>query len=143
MNEKMASEEGNQFADQIFPLVSQATVSTLGRLVGINTTAFYLANDNTRIAIIYSMGMAFLLLKYVQKHNLTINTFEESVSDEEIETIERKSEANKAAMISAVMGEDPKEVLQKLLEDGRITEQDLTDMLGGKKDNGDKGSNRN
>lgn len=140
MNEKMKDENGNQFADQIFPLVSQATVSTLGRLVGINSTAFYLSNDGTRTAIIYSMAMAFLLLKYVQKHNLTINTFEEQVSEDEIEAIERKAEANKAAMLGAIMGEDPKQVLQKLMEDGRITEQDLEDMLGGKKGNGEPNS---
>lgn len=143
MNDKMKSEESSQFADQIFPLVSQATVSTLGRLVGIQHTAFYLANDTTRTALIYSMAMAFLLLKYVQKHNLTINTFEEAVSDEEIEGIERKAEANKVAMLGAIMGEDPKEVLQKLVDEGRITEQDLSDMLGGKKGNDDSGNKGN
>lgn len=140
MNEKMKDENGNQFADQIFPLVSQATVSTLGRLVGINATAFYLSNEGTRTAIVYSMAMAFLLLKYVQKHNLTIHTFEEQVSDEEIEGIERKSEANKVAMLGAMFGEDPKEVLQKMMEEGRITEQDLNDILGGKKGNGESNS---
>ena len=140
MNEKMKSDEGSQFADQIFPLVSNATVSTLGRLVGIQHTAFYLANDTTRTAIIYSMAMAFLLLKYVQKHELTINTFEEPVSEEEIEGVERRAEANKVAMLGAIMGEDPKEVLQKLMDEGRITEQDLSEMLGGKKGNGEPSS---
>jgi hypothetical protein len=146
MNDKMKDTEGNQFADQIFPLVTQSMVSTLGRLMGIHSTAFYLANDGTRTAIAWSMAMAFLLLKYVQKHNLTINTFEEEVSDEEIESIERKAEANKVAMLGAMMGEDPKEVLKKMLDEGRITESDLEEMLGGKKGNGESnsgGSNSN
>lgn len=128
MNDK--SPEGNQFADQIFPLISQATVSTLGRLLGINTAAFYLQNDTTRMSVIYSMSVAFLLLKYVQKHKLTIHTTEVPVSEDEIEEIERRSEANKAAMIGSMMGVDPASVIRHLFEEGKITEEDLSELLG-------------
>lgn len=129
IDNKLQDTEGNQFADQIMPLMSSAILSTLGRTVGIKATAFYLAEDTTRMALIWSMCVAFLLLKYVQKHELTINTIEEKVSEEEIESFERKAKANNIATISELMGMDSQEVLKELVNQGKITEDDLSELF--------------
>jgi hypothetical protein len=62
-------EENNQFADQIFPMMGQALVSGLGRLIGNTTTAFFLANETTKNSLMWMMCLSFLLLKYVQERN--------------------------------------------------------------------------
>lgn len=137
IDDKLKDPSGNQFADQIMPLMSSAVLSTLGRIIGIRGTAFYLAEDNTRMALIWSMCVAFLLLKYVQKHELTINTIEEQVSDEEIEDFERKAKLNNIATLSELMGADPQQVLQELVDQGKITEDDLANLFKKDKKNGD------
>ena len=131
MKEQMGDENGNQFSDQILPLVSESLVSTLGRMLGIQVTAFYLSNDTTRTALLWSMAMAFLILKYVQKHGLIIHTMEEAITDEEIEEIERRSEANRVATLGAMLGENPRDILQKLLDEGKITSEDLEALMNG------------
>lgn len=132
---KLKDEDENQFTGQIMPLMSQSVVSGLGRMVGINQTAFYLADDTARFSIINMMCVAFLMLKFVQQKGLTIHTFEEDISDEEIEELERKTKANQIATLGALAGEDPKAILEELRKRGKITDKDLEDML---KENGDK-----
>jgi len=140
MNDKMNPEERNTFQDQIMPLISQSVVSVLSRMIGIEATAFHLAVDTTREAFIYSMCISFLLLKYVQKHDLKIFTEEEDISSEEIKEIHRKGEANKVAMMGVLMGADPRSILEKLKEEGKITDQDLRDMMGDLSDDDDESS---
>lgn len=127
-------EDSNQFVEQIMPLMSQSVVSGLGRMLGINPTAFLLANDMTCHAIVHMMCVAFLLLKFVQDHDLKIHTYEEEVSPDEMEEIERKCQASSMATMGSLMGMDPQEILQRMLDEGRITENDLYDLMGGKKD---------
>jgi len=141
VKDQLQDEEGNQFSEQILPLMSQSVVSGLGRILGIRGTAFHLANEATRVAIIHMMAIGLLLLKFVQENNLTIHTFEEEVSDDEIEEIERKAKASSVATMSSAMGMDPKEVLQELVNQGKITDDDLKDIMGGKDDDDDKESN--
>jgi len=129
IKDKLASEEGNQFTEQIMPLMAQSVVSGLGRMVGIKTTAFLLANDMTRYSIINMMCVSFLMLKFVQQKGLIIHTYEEDVTDEEIAEIERKSSANKTATLAALAGEDPRAVLREMKEQGLITQSDLNDIL--------------
>jgi len=135
----------NQFSDQIMPLMAHSVVSGLGRILGIRTTAFYLANDVTKSSLIHMMCLGLLLLKFVQQKNLTIVTHEQSVTDEEIEELERKLAANKTAVLAAQAGEDPRAVLRELRRQGHITDEDLEEMLGGipeeESDDEDKESN--
>ncbi len=130
MKDKMGEEEGNQFQDQIMPLISQSVVSCLGRMIGINATAFHLTQDTTRTAIIWFGSLAFLFYKYLQAHNLKIFTTEEDVDPDELEEIERKTEANKIAMMGMMAGVNPTEILRQLKEEGKLTNDDLRDMLG-------------
>jgi hypothetical protein len=137
MEDKMKEKEGNQITDQIFPLISQSVASALGRMIGINTTAFYLSIETTKQALMGSMCIAFLLLKYVQKHNLKIFTVEEPIEQWEIDEMERKSNANRVAMMAALAGHDPRAILEQLKEEGRITDEDLLDLVGKGNSNND------
>lgn len=133
-------EDNNQLVDEIMPLMSQMLVSGMGRLLGLNTTAFYVSNPNTRMALIYMMMIAFTMYKLVQVKGLKINTVEEEVSEEEIEEIERKSRANDVATMSQMLGGDPREALQQMVDRGDLTEDDLVELLGrakGDKDDGE------
>lgn len=132
IKDKMSTtnEEGNQFINQIFPLMSQSVVSGLGRMLGLHQTAFMMAQDDTKAGILYMMCVAFLLLKFVQNNKLKIHTYEEPVSDEEIEAIYRKSDANKAMTLGVMAGMEPTEILEKLYEQGKVTEEDLQQLMG-------------
>lgn len=130
VKDKMQSEEGNQLTEQIMPLMSQSLVSGLGRLIGINATAFFITNPNTRMALIYMMMVAFTLYKMVQVKDLTIHTIEEEVSDEEIDEIERKSQASSVANMASMLGVDPREAVKSMIERGDLTEEDFTDLFG-------------
>jgi hypothetical protein len=146
IKDKMEDEDGNQFTEQIMPLMSQAVVSGLGRMIGLHATAFHLSQQVTRASIIHMMCVALLMLKFVQQKELTIVTFEEDVTDEEIEEIERRNRANSTATLAALAGHDPRAVLEQLREQGHITDDDLKDMLNGEDEddiltgNGDEGA---
>jgi hypothetical protein len=143
VKDKLQADEDSDFTAQIMPMMAQSLVSGLGRMIGIRGTAFYLAQEGTRHAMIYMMCVGFLLLKYVQEHGLLIHTYEEEVSEEEIEEIERKSKASSVATMGSMMGMDPREIMQQLVEKGELHEQDLEDLLsrarqGDEEDDGDK-----
>jgi hypothetical protein len=129
VKDKLSSAEDTDFTTQVVPMMGQALVSGLGRMIGIRGAAFYLAEENTRHAMIYMMCTGFLLLKYVQTHDLLIHTYEEEASEEEIAEIERKSKASSVATMTSLMGLDPHEVLNKMVETGQITSDDLADLL--------------
>ena len=134
VEEKLSEGESNPFVAQIMPLMAQSVVSGLGRMLGIQHTAFYLANETSRIALINMMAIAFLLLKYIQQNELTIQTFEEEIAEEEIEEIERKASASSTATMGALVGIDPKTILENLVEKGEITQEDLDSILNGNED---------
>ena len=137
VKDKIGDDEGSDFTEQIMPLMSQAVVSGLGRMMGVRATGFYLAQDTTRHAIIYMMCVGFMLLKYVQEHELLIHTYEEEVSQEDIDEIERKSKATSVATMSGMMGMDPRDILQQMVDRGDLTEQDFEDLLKNNKEETD------
>jgi len=138
IKDKMSDEEENQFTSQILPLMAQVSASGLGRFLGIRTAAFYLSENVSRTAIIHMMCVALLLLKFVQQKGLSITTFEEDVSDEEIDEIDRKANANSAATLAALAGRDPRAVLDSLREQGHLSDDDLRDILNDEGDGNDE-----
>jgi hypothetical protein len=131
---KLEDKEPNQFVDQIMPLMAQSVVSGLGRMLGIRHTALFLTNELSRVALVNMMSIAFLLLKFVQQKELTIQTYEEEISEEEIEEIQRKAKAGSAATMGALLGLDPKEILNNLVKQGEISQSDLEAILNGDDD---------
>lgn len=140
MKEKLEDEEESDFTGQIVPLMAQAMASGLSRMVGISHTAMYLTNDQLRTSIVHMMSMSMLLLKIIQDKNLKIYSMEEDITVEEIEDLQRKARAGGAAVIGSMMGSNPEDILKQLLNDGKISKQDLQELLGEKKD-GDKDIN--
>lgn len=130
LKDKMDDEEGNQVVEQIMPLMSQALVSGLGRLVGNQATAFLIANPDVRMALIYMMMISFILYKTVQVKGLKVITQIEPVTGEEIEEIERKSRASSIASMTAMVGMDPKEILSQMVARGDLTSDDFKDLMG-------------
>jgi hypothetical protein len=130
--------KSNQLLDQIMPLMTQIVSSALGRMYGLNNAAFLLLNENIRIAIIHMMMVSFVLYKVVQVKNLKISTTEEEVSDEEIAEARRQSRAHSMVGMNSMLGVDPKETLQSMLNNGEITEADLSDLLGQRKNEKDE-----
>ncbi len=136
MKGKLEANEESQIADQIFPMMGQVLVSGLGRLIGIPMTGFYLASDVARMSFMHMMSISFLMLKYVQEKKLTIIAVEEPVSDEEVQSVERKSKANSVAMMGAMTGMSYKDILKELVDKGELTQEDLQGMLDKDKGNG-------
>ena len=142
IKDQLKDKKGNQFVDQILPLMAQSVVSGLGRLIGLRLTAFHLSNEITRTSIIQMMCVALLMLKFVQQNGLQIHTFEEDVTDEEIEEVERRTRAESTATLAALAGHNPREVLERLRANGDITDQDLKDILN-EQTNGDDNADKN
>ncbi len=130
INDKMQDSEGNDFVDQIMPLMTQSLVSGLGRILGLHQAAFYLCDAEINRSFTHMMCISFLLLKFVQQKGLLIHTYEEPMTEEEIASIERKSQANNIAMIGMKAGQDPRAVLREMVNQGMLTEEDLQSMLG-------------
>lgn len=142
VSDKLQEKEGNEILDQLMPMVSQSLVSGLGRMMGISATGFLLTNSMTRTSLINMMVVALLLLKFIQENNLTIFTREEEVSQEEVNELERKARASNIATVGSMVGMDPRSLLREMVNQGQLTKQDLTDLIGEEDDNdGDKGSN--
>lgn len=140
MKNKLDSDEANQLADQIFPMMGQVLVSGLGRLLGVGMTGAYLASDTARMSFMHMMCISFLILKYVQEKKLTIIAIEEPVTEEEVASIERKSRANSLAIMGSITGMSYKEILQELVNKGELTEEDLQSILNHGKDTNDSGN---
>lgn len=138
MKDKMESPDNNDFTNQILPLIAQASVSGLGRLIGIPEAGAILTSDTLRFATHQMMGMSLLLLKFIQKKELKIYSYEEEISEEEIEDLDRRSAASRVAMMGSTLGLDTRELLAEMLRQGKITKEDIEELTGEKNDSGDE-----
>lgn len=142
VSDKLQEKEGNEILDQLMPMVSQSLVSGLGRMMGINATGFLLTNGMTRTSLINMMVVALLLLRFIQENDLTIFTHEEEVSQEEVNELERKAKASNIATVGSMVGMDPRSLLKEMVNQGQLTKQDLTDLIGEEdEDDRNKGNN--
>lgn len=141
VKDQLKSEEGNLILDQLMPLISQSLVSGLGRMMGIQNTAFLLTNNITKTSLLNMMIVAMLLLKFVQENNLTIFTHEKEVTAEEMDEIDRKAKASSVMTMGSMMGMDPREVLKEMVRQGQLTSQDLADLVGEDNEKEGKGNN--
>ena len=57
------------------------------------------------------------------------------ITEEEIESFDRKSEANRIAVMGTLIGENPTEILRSLVSSGKLTKEELTEMIGELPDN--------
>jgi hypothetical protein len=130
INRKLEDAENtNQFADQIYPLMSKILSSGLARLIGIYQTGFYLTQDETRYGFINMMSVSFLLLKYIQQKNLKIITNEEKVTQAELDEIEAKAEYNKQEVLNSMIGRSGTASIKRMLDSGKVSREQLQELL--------------
>lgn len=131
---KIESDDTNNFKEQIAPLMNQTLASGLPRLIGIGPACFYITNESARVSISIMMSLSLLLLKYIQEQKLTIFTVEEPLTDEEMESLQKRSDASSIATMGYAMGMTHKQIMETLLENDMVTREDLEDMLNIRKD---------
>ena len=115
------NEEGNfdgPVYNQILPLVGESMMIALPELMGEVAAGIYIADQNTRYAIMYMGAIGFLLLKYIQQHKLKIFSIQEEITDEEINQLDQKQELT-SMMIGAVSyGIAPKDLIKAIKKSG-------------------------
>jgi hypothetical protein len=126
--DKVKDEEGNACKQQVMPLMSQAMVAGMIKMMGMNDTQILLCDAVTRNGLMYMMTMSFYLLKWIQQKNIKIFSEEFSLSDNEMAEIERVSFANDTAMKYARACGDPRDAIRIMLEKGLIKREDLATM---------------
>jgi hypothetical protein len=128
VGDKLADEGESETRQQIFPLMAQAVVAGLMKLLGHSHAAFTLSQETTRYSLIHMMAVAFYLLKWVQQNGVKIYTTEEPVSEEDIDTMVRISKAGDMATQFAALGGDPHRVIKEFLASGELKPEDLQKM---------------
>lgn len=119
------TEEDNVCRDQIYPLMSQAMIGGLVKLLGPHGTALQISDEETRYAMMHMMTVGFYLMKWLQQKDVKIHTWEEEISDEDIAAYERISKTSDLAVKYGQAGGDPKDLMKKLIEMGKIKKEDL------------------
>lgn len=122
-------EKTSQFTGQIMPLMSQALVSGLGRLLGIRPTGALLFNEIIRYSLVQMMSMSMLLLKFIQDKKLKIFTYEEECSQEELDAIEQKFERTRVDALEEITGITPTDLIKQAVNQGMISREDLEALL--------------
>ena len=118
----------NQCRNQIFPLMSNAVVGALIKLLGPAYSTFLLSHESVRYSLIHAMVIGFYLLKWMQKKDIKIFTHDEPVTEEDIEMYDRISKANDTSIQAMAAGVNPQEVIKKLVQSGKLKAQDLEQM---------------
>jgi hypothetical protein len=126
--DKMKSTEPNQIQTEIMPLMSQALVASLVKSQGVELASYVLADEYVRHNFLNMMMVGFALLKFIQKKKLTISTFSEPITDDEIGTYLRTDRASGAITKGAALGYSPLSLLSEMLKEGLIREEDLASM---------------
>ena len=84
-----------------------------------------MSDDTMREGFMHVATMGFFLLKLLQNLGITINIEEETITDEEIEQIDRLENAQAMLIYFASRGLPPKVTLQALLDKDLINPEDI------------------
>lgn len=125
-----SSSVDNAILNKVMPLVSQAAVSGLPRVVGADHALIYLSIEEFRLAIITMMLLSFSLMQFVKSHELKIVTMEESMTDEELEQALKLNKATSVATLGSLMGMSPQEIIKELTEKTGLSHEDAARMAG-------------
>jgi hypothetical protein len=126
--DKVKDTEGNQCKQQIMPLMGQAMVGGLSKILGLQMTALMLSQDHTRYSLMHMMTVGFYLLQWLKKKEIKIHTTETPLSDDDLAMYDRINSANSAATAAGFMGQDPREVIKSWLKAGKLSQSDLKEM---------------
>lgn len=126
--DKVKDDEPNTCQQQIVPLMGQAVASGLIKLLGPSIGTVMMSQEETRYSLVHMMTMSFYLLKWLQKKEIHIHTYEEPVTQDDLDKYDRVSRASDLTVQMASMGGDPKKVIELLLEQGKLKTSDLKEM---------------
>jgi hypothetical protein len=129
-----AQHEGNQILNQIVPLVHQSMVVALPALMGTGNATAILAFDNIRFPMSMMMLLSFSLLKLIQQKEFKIVTIETDLSDEEWDKMQRFHKVTSAAMLGALSGVSPKEIVKEMMKKGYISQEEVDELTGTQKE---------
>ncbi len=126
--DKCKDEKVNTITGEIMPLMSQAMVAGLSRLFGPEMAAITLSDEYMRYGFINMMTVGFATLKFIQKKNLKIITSRKPLTDDEISSYSRRSQASDAMTRAAILGITPRELMTEMLKAGSLQAEDLEAM---------------
>lgn len=119
------AEERNVCNQQILPLMSQAMVGGMIKLLGSYPSAVMISNEVIRHGLLYMMTVGFYLVKWLQQKEIKIHTIEEPITDSEIEMYDRISHASDISVQASTLGIDPKNILREMIKAGKLKHSDL------------------
>lgn len=126
--DKCKDEEVNAITGQVMPLMSQAMVAGLARLFGPEMAAITLSDEYIRYGFINMMTVGFATLKFIQKKGLKIITSRKPLTDDEIDSYSRRSQASDNMTRAALLGISPRELMIEMLKNGSLKAEDLEAM---------------
>lgn len=128
ISDKVAEDKPNVTKQQVMPLMAQAMVGGMIKLLGPSHAMLMLSNQVTRYGLINMMTVSFYLLKWLQKNKIKIHTIEDSITEEEIDMYDRINTAGDLSIQAAAMGADPKKVIREMIKLGKLKKSDLAQM---------------
>jgi len=126
--DKLKDEKPNQIKSEIMPIISQAMVAGMAKLIGNDNAVYVLSDSYMRGLFLDLMMVAFALLKFIQKKDLSIVTMAEPVTEEEISSYRRTTHCASAISRASLLGVSPRDLIKEMLSRGLIREEDLTTM---------------
>lgn len=137
VSDKLKDEKGNQFTDELVPLMAQAMVVGMTKLYGETLAAILLSDELTRHGILQMMLTSFVAIKFLQKKDISIVSHSEHISEAELASYIRTSQASDAIVKGQMLGLNATQMLEGLVKSGKIQADDLK-KLGVDEETADK-----
>lgn len=125
VGDKMKEDGHNTCKQQIMPMMAQAVVGGLVKLMNEGPATYMLSQEHIRFSLVHMMIVSFYMFKWIQKKQIKIHTTEEDITDEDIAMYDRVSTASDVSVMAAAHGGDPKEVLRQMIDSGQLKKEDL------------------
>jgi len=128
VSDKILDPKGNPTSQQVMPLVAQAMTYGTVKSLGEYKAASLLSQEIIRYSMVHFGMICFLLYKLIQKKNIKVYTTEQLLTDDEVDAYDRISSIADVSTQIALMGGDPKELIQELVRGGHVSKSDLALM---------------
>tara|TARA_Y100000310_G_scaffold336391_2_gene420794 strand:+ start:888 stop:1442 length:555 start_codon:yes stop_codon:yes gene_type:complete len=124
--ENMADEDPNTCKVHVYPFLGIMTTEIVKQLFGDEGAAMILAaNPFVRVLMIHSIMAGFYARHMLEEKQLSFNTVEEDLTDEQLHDFQVKQGLVEATLTAIMAGHDPTEVVQGLYRTGKITDDDV------------------
>ena len=128
--EQEVKKDKSSIVSQIYPVMSQLMVPILYNLGGEALAHMLVSGEIIKNAILDSMTVSFLFLKYIQQKELKIISSSEVLTAQEIEFIKRHTEeVNESSPITQLLGVPPAELLKSLYQNGDISKEEINKLI--------------